>query len=84
MTDHECEIRSLDGGWEAVGVEEALGLPSSLLKRCPECHGRVRVHRASVNGMRAHFEHMEAHRGCSLSRGVPFSGVSSPHPVALD
>lgn len=34
---------------------------------CIECGERVRVHRASKNGMAAHFEHIDGNESCSLS-----------------
>ena len=71
-----CELR-LRGEWVPIGLSEALRLHSSRDKRCPECHGKVRAHKEAENGMRAHFEHFEAHEGCSL--GPVFSGHRSRH-----
>lgn len=66
------------GVWEKISITEALPIRSEYLMRCCECHGRVRAHRLANNGMRAHFEHRRAHKGCSRSTG--FSGTQSPHP----
>jgi hypothetical protein len=73
----ECEIK-LNGDWQAVGITAALDKYRGELMRCPECHGRVRVHKAGTTGQRAHFEHRTAHNGCSRSR--TFSGHRAFHP----
>ncbi len=66
------------GRWETISLDDALNrFDGSRMKRCPECHGQVRAHRPGTNGMRAHFEHFEAHSGCSLS--PIFSGTRTPH-----
>lgn len=76
-----CEVQ-VRGAWVPVPLEQALNqLDASRLKRCIECHGRVRAHRQGDNGMRAHFEHVERHEGCSL--GPVFNGQKTPHPKAL-
>ena len=82
MNESGCELR-IRGAWVAISLEDLLdrNIASDREKRCPECHGAVRVHRLAKNGMRAHFEHIEAHAGCSL--GSVFSGVKSPHGRAL-
>jgi len=82
MEADTCQAK-LEGKWVPITIDEALKLPRDHLKRCSECHGRVRAHRASINGMRAHFEHRVAHAGCPRSRGVPFSGQHSLHPEAI-
>ena len=83
MENDLCEMQ-IKGGWGPIAVSDALELNPALLKRCLECHGQVRAHRASNNGMKAHFEHIEAHPGCSRSTGVAFSGKSTPHPKAME
>ena len=75
-----CELR-LRGDWVEIALSEALRLHPSREKRCPECNGQVRAHKAAENGMRAHFEHYEANPGCSL--GPIFSGAPSPHRKPL-
>jgi hypothetical protein len=82
MENDTCELKIGDE-WAPLRVDAALGINSERVKRCPECHGRVRAHKASVDGMRAHFEHFEAHAGCSRSRSVPFIGISTIHPKAI-
>jgi hypothetical protein len=82
MEADSCKAK-VHGTWTSITIDEALGAYADYLKRCPECHGRVRAHRRAKNGMRAHFEHHRAHAGCSLSRGVPFSGHHSIHPEAI-
>jgi hypothetical protein len=62
-------------------LNDALGRDSGTLKRCVDCDGRVRAHKQANNGMRAHFEHIHAHAGCSL--GACFNGDRTPHPQSL-
>lgn len=77
----ECEL-NLRGQWVRITIDKALSLHSTRMLRCVECHGRVRAHNASEDGvMRAHFEHRRGHEGCSRSHY--FSGTRSPHPKAL-
>jgi hypothetical protein len=53
----QCEIKE-NGRWQLVAVNEALELDAAELKRCPTCHGRVRLHpKGGVTP--AHFEHRE-------------------------
>ena len=75
-----CEIK-VRGDWVALSLDDALGRDASTLKRCVECRGRVRAHKQANNGMRAHFEHITAHAGCSL--GACFNGDRTPHPQSL-
>ena len=75
-----CEVRAGDG-WEERDVLEVLTLDPRPAMRCPECWGGVRPHKEANNGMRAHFEHLVAHKGCRL--GSNFSGTPSQHPSAL-
>lgn len=76
----ECEIRE-GGGWIRIGIEGALELPRSEVKRCPECHGQLRMHRAG-DGNPAHFEHRQRHKGCSLSHR--FDGIRRGHPDPIE
>lgn len=71
-----CEVK-VRGEWVAVTIEDALRLDRDRLKRCSECHGRVRAHARGQDGMRPHFEHFERHSGCS--KGDCFSGEKSYH-----
>jgi hypothetical protein len=80
MKTDRCEMKIKDG-WASLKIDDAIGLNPDILKRCIECHGKVRAHRASTNGMRAHFEHVDAHSGCSL--GDSFTGKETLHPKAL-
>lgn len=38
--------------WIPVELELALKMPRSRRMRCPECHGRVRVHKEGSDGQR--------------------------------
>lgn len=75
-----CEV-FVDKSWQPLTLDEALTSSRSLCLRCPDCGGPVRVHRASVNGMRAHIEHLQRHEGCP--RSSSFAGTARPHPSAL-
>ena len=63
--------------WQAIALEQALRLDKGCLTRCPECHGRVRVHSAGREGMSPHFEHRENNPGCTL--GYNFDGTRRRH-----
>lgn len=59
-----CEVK-VKGAWVRVSLEDALSrLDKDRLKRCPDCHGQLRVHATGSNGAVAHFEHHEANPGC--------------------
>jgi len=75
----ECEVK-VWGDWKRLTLDQALELDPSHLKRCPECHGQVRLHKASIDGMVVHFEHYERNQGCSL--GDCFDGNPKLHPLA--
>ena len=77
-----CEVK-VGAIWVAVTLDKALALHPDRIKRCVECHGGVRAHKTAVNGMQPHFEHFDAHPGCSRSRSVKFSGISRLHPRAV-
>jgi hypothetical protein len=66
-----CEIQQRRNGtvqWEPISVQDALGLDRFEPKRCPECHGPVRIHNAGRTASSpVHFEHRPAHAGCSQS-----------------
>src|ERR1043166_908395 len=77
--DDTCEMKRR-GEWILISIDEALDRHSDKVMRCPACHGRVKAHHASNNGMRAYFEHYDAHPGCP--RGSSYIGTPSPHPKA--
>ena len=52
--------------WETISVVEALKLAEPML-RCAECHGAVRLHRATADGSTvSRAEHRKRNTGCSL------------------
>ncbi len=75
-----CEVL-VGRDWTAVDLATALRLAPKRMKRCIECRGRVRAHRAGSDGQRAHMEHFERHHGCS--RGDCFDGTQTEHPRAI-
>ena len=82
QSEPTCEMR-VRGAWEVITLDDALNrFDASREKRCIECHGQVRAHRLSSNGMKAHFEHYERHDGCSL--GNSFSGARARHRRPLE
>jgi hypothetical protein len=76
-----CEVFARNE-WQGIDLQLALKMPNTREKRCPECHGRVRAHSVGSNGMKAHMEHFERHKGCS--RGNYFDGTATLHPSALE
>lgn len=77
-----CELWA-NKSWHVITVEQALTSYAERDLRCIECHGAVRPHRASADGvMKAHFEHRIGHKGCS--RGHYFDGDRRPHPKPLN
>jgi hypothetical protein len=69
------------GRLERLTLDQTLELDRSHLKRCPECHGQVRLHKAFIDGTAAYFEHYERNPGCSL--GDCFDGNPKLHPWPL-
>jgi hypothetical protein len=65
MTTAEANI---GGTWRVITVQQALDTVETDA-RCIECHEPVRAHKASVNGMAAHFEHRDKNVRCSLLSG---------------
>lgn len=59
------------GTWHLMPVEDVVGMNAGV--RCPACKQLGKVHKASVNGMRAHFEHHVANPECELSYRSPVS-----------
>lgn len=76
----QCEIQS-GQGWRLVSVEDAIALDPKELKRCPKCHGRVRVEKAGGKTP-AHYEHTPKHDGCPHS--FRFDGIERPHPSPVE
>jgi len=63
-----CEIQSGDAEWYRTTVDEALAIRAAdkmARVRCPAGHGPVRLHKASINGAKAHFEHRRRQPNCS-------------------
>jgi hypothetical protein len=80
LYEQTCEVKAF-GKWELITIDKALALNKDRLKRCPECHGRVRAHNAGSDGTPAHFEHFREHKGCV--RSYTFDGSHSMHPKAI-
>ncbi len=80
-----CEVREGSDDWLFVTVEDVIERRNrgdiKFDKRCVECHGRVRAHKAGVWGA-AHFEHMQRHSGCSLGDNYDGKGKRI-HPDAI-
>jgi hypothetical protein len=69
-------------GWQRMPVREALRLQDDTF-RCPECLGRVRLRRSSVEkNVGDHAEHYSKNTGCSL--GNCFSGEKQLHVKPLN
>jgi hypothetical protein len=80
MLIQKCEIR--DGSkWKVIDIHEGLVLKGEDM-RCHECHGRVVAMKQYSTGAKAHFEHIQAHKGCSTKERT-FCGTRTPHPNAL-
>jgi uncharacterized protein with PIN domain len=77
----KCEVKQ-NGRWQLVSVNEGLELDAAEPKRCPTCHGRVRLHhKGGVTP--AHFEHREKHEGCPQCHRYD-GGKVRLHPHRLD
>jgi hypothetical protein len=76
-----CEV-NFKGHWVVKTIAEALRDHRGEMIRCVECHGRVTAVKTAKNGVRAHFNHAEKHKGCSKS--WCFDGRHAPHPDALE
>lgn len=81
-----CEVW-LEDSWHLLAVTTLLenGNYRDLIKRCPVCHGPVRLeHRSAPDKMKVmkdRFEHQPAHRGCRLAS--TFDGIETPSPHAV-
>jgi hypothetical protein len=80
MPLYECELWAF-GRWNFTGIEVASDLSADRKMRCPECHGRVQVHKQGKNGEAAHFEHDQRSLGCTM--GDSFNGTRRRHPNPL-
>ena len=72
-----CEVKQ-NGQWMPMPVPEAISLEER--GRCPERHGRVRLHRKG-DASPAHFEHYPKFTGCSCC--YRFDGKARRNPDAL-
>jgi hypothetical protein len=77
-----CEIK-IGNQWTEVDIDAALDSHQGQDMRCLRCNGRVRAHKKYSNGTPAHFEHEQAHKGCSLMDYI-FEEPASRHPNALE
>ena len=76
-TNLQCEAWIRDK-WRVVSVESLLAHPK-IVRRCIECHGPVRLHKAGPGGKwPAHAENYPRHDGCTL--GHTFDGNKRPNP----
>ena len=75
----ECKVQR-GSIWVTMSISEALATQESDCQ-CIECQMPVRPHRQAVNGMAAHFEHIQRNPNCSRSdrgrRLVPSQGRAS-------
>ncbi|BAR47055.1 hypothetical protein Maq22A_c27745 [Methylobacterium aquaticum] len=69
--------------WTSIDLSRALTMPSGRRMRCRECHGAVRAHKVGRDGMRAHFEHLIGHPGCSIGHYFRDGTPQTRHPKAL-
>ncbi len=77
LTNTDCEAW-IDNDWRVVAVESLLSYPK-IVRRCIECHGPVRLHKAGPGGKwPAHAENFPRHDGCSL--GHTYDGNRRPNP----
>ena len=81
MTDKIAAELFSNNTWRPIDLNAALNGPGTNRMRCPECHGRVRAHKAGTTGQKAHMEHFARHAGCP--RGDCYDGAASLHPKAL-
>jgi uncharacterized protein with PIN domain len=87
---YECEVRTWGTdpqtgkrihAWITLSVEKARQLADVTI-RCKECHGPIRLHSPGPHNIpKAHAEHRQRFRGCSL--GDCFDGQNrlSPTPI---
>lgn len=66
----ECEIK-IGGRWTVVDIDDALRSYRDEIKRCPECHGRVRAHKAAFGEFIAD--------GAAPSEQIEFIGLVVDH-----
>lgn len=76
-----CEVW-IDGAWTPMPIAEAKLLHRNTDKRCPDCHGRVRVHGVYGPRQSIGMVHHRLHDGCPR---IPrqYAGTPKPHPDPL-
>lgn len=84
MTGPDADICEawLNETWNEIDISAALEMEQKPLMRCAECHGKVSAFKEYSDGARPHFEHKQAHKGCSTK--ATFDGVRRRHPSAID
>jgi uncharacterized protein with PIN domain len=83
VTSDTCELWA-NGVWQVVSVEDVLAKWTERKLRCVECKGAVRAHKQSADGVSpAHFEHREAHMGCSLCHIFVAGAPQTLHPKVV-
>jgi hypothetical protein len=76
-----CEVQ-IDAVWRTLSLNDALRHHRDALKRCPACHGRVRLFRNYLRARRPVMLHDETHSGCPRIPAT-YSGTPSSHPQAI-
>jgi hypothetical protein len=80
-TNLNCEAW-IQNQWRIVSVASLLAYPN-IVRRCVECHGPVRLHKAGPSGKwQAHAENYPHHDGCSLGHTYDGNRRPNPNPVA--
>lgn len=83
IQNDECEIE-VHGKWTLISIDEGVRLGPDVLKRCPACHGRMRAHKKSETGAKAHFEHIFLGGTACPRMGIYFTGPASMHSEPLE
>ncbi|QEE41317.1 hypothetical protein FV241_09820 [Methylobacterium sp. WL2] len=76
-----CEAK-IDGAWRTLSLVEVHRRYRDASKRCPACHGRVRIYCHYLRAHRPIMRHDEPHNGCPLIAAT-YRGTLSPHPRAI-
>jgi len=83
VTADKCELWANEK-WQVVTIDDVLAKWTERKLRCIECRGAVRAHKAGPDGTPpAHFEHRDAHSGCSLCYVYVAGSPQTRHPRAL-
>ena len=64
LTNSICEAL-ICGDWRLILVESLHG-NNSVVRRCPECHGSIKLLKQGKDGQKEHFEHEKRNPSCSL------------------